>query len=351
MVYKFPPRGRLLNLPIFHPARRIWILTNFRNSITLLLPRNAWLVALFLASSSQAADTLSAAPFAPLSFEEARGLSIEKLDLHIRGGEALFRLDIKNIANMSVRKKVGFHLPTFEWKDLSDDYFDKDFPELTVKSDARSIHPLPTTRALSKKKDVTSLLKQAGFDPLMVASSSPDKFPSNIAASARKARRLVDAGLFEERQGTYFPAWTVSVQYHWSQRFEKKSNTEISYKYRLRPGFGIARIDDDAIKKVLAENCGSTGEVQSLLTNLRLSPEFLLFEEFDIPLANPVPKAVNIEFTPQPLNETFIPLISFGCFNKNAHLGERDGAGFSAFESSRSSIKFVTVSYQKTESK
>jgi hypothetical protein len=324
---------------------------NFRNAIILSSCRKRWLAALFLASSSQAADTLPAAPFAPFAFAETPGLSIEKLDLDIHGGEAQFRLEIKNAANLSIRKKVGFSLPLFGWDGLSNDYFDKNFPELTVRDDARPIHPSLTTQALSKKKDVTLILKRAGFDPLMVASSSTEQFPSSATPLVRRVRHLASAGLFEERQGGYFPTWNVSVQYHWIQQFQKTSNTEISYKYRLRPGFGITRIDDDTMKNVLETNCGSISEVQSSLKKLRLSPEFFLFEEFDIPLANPVPRTVNIEFTPQPLNDSFVPLISFGCFDKNAYNGGPSRAGFSALESNRRSISFVTISYQKTEPK
>lgn len=317
---------------------------------SLLDLHKGWLASLcFFVSSAQAADTLPAVPFAPLAFASTPGLSTEELNLRVQGREALFRLDVKNTSNLSLHKKISFSLQSFTWEGLSDDYFDKNFPELTVQVGSRQIHPLVTTQAFLKKKDVTFLLKHAGFDPLMVASANPDQFPADDTPSSRRAQRLVAAGLFAERQGTYFPSWHTAVRYHWVQRFPKNSNVEITYKYRLRPGFGIVRINDDALNNVLRANCGSIDEVQSLLKEVKPSPEFFLFEEFDIPLASPSPRKVKIEFNPQRLNESFVPIASFGCLDKKTYQGSSGTAGFSALASNIRSVRFVAISYQKIE--
>ncbi|AZN36332.1 DUF4424 family protein [Iodobacter ciconiae] len=292
-----------------------------------------------LSSGAYSADSLPAAPFGAL--QTSSNIKIISSDVEIKGKQVTGAVRVKNIEKKTSDGHFFYELPAFKWEGLSDDYFDKNFPEFALESEKNKIIPKITIKAYINNKNISNILETHGIDPLLVASADINKFPfiseNNIF--------LEKKGIFKRAEDQYIPEWSLAIKLEWKHKFTNNEKYAFNSRYLARPGFSILNIDDDFFNKKLNTYCADLEKTHFLINKEGIKSKYFLVEEYDIPMFADVPHNTSMNYTSKQDNSNFTPLAVFQCKDNFESIKHTSPSSFIGLNARLKNIKFMLLSY------
>lgn len=135
-----------------------------------------------------------------------------------------------NPTRQDVTIEVAFPIPEYTY---DPEYGTPQFDDFTVEADGARLSCQKLAKATLKGKDVTKEIEDAGLpvaDLRSIGRKGADNPADHLAPQTRQ--RLEAAGLLTKDQDYgWIPLWTVSVVYHWQQRFPAGQITQVHHTY------------------------------------------------------------------------------------------------------------------------
>lgn len=229
---------------------------------------------------------------------------------------ANIRYTLLNDQRKQIDGVLTFYSPLFGWSGEDTTYSDRHFPELTVRSGAKSIHPTTRVNAFHDGIDVTRRLSTLKIDPLRVSLRGDALIPM-----AQLNRKAVDAAirdrLLTADDGLLTPNWYVQVSHAFHVQFERPDEKYIDIQYKLRPGFEPLPWSDKRLEALASEHCTTIEQLKAATqeTGKPLS-DFVVAQTYQIPLGlgnAPLPEQVSVDFLQNSLWSGLSPKASFTC--------------------------------------
>lgn len=218
----------------------------FRFTIVVLL----LLVATFV-NRSFANDTLAEITPQGLQLKTEENISIEKEYLYI----SLKRIEVsyvfKNHSDKDITSEVAFPVPPYWALSVKNDnysHYPVNFGDFIVEVDGKQIDYKKEVRAVVNGKDNTDILKSLdisieNFGRFDFSKPHAENDISKLSKSDKK--RLRDLGILVAENKVVEPNWTVSIKYHWTQKFPANSVVNIKHSYTPYPGsFYVPSLND-----------------------------------------------------------------------------------------------------------
>jgi hypothetical protein len=186
-----------------------------------------------------------------LEFKSLKGVSMDKEDLSISTDRIQVQYEFTNLTAKDIVSEVAFPIPEYKWSILGRSV--TDFADFTVEVDGKRIPFKREVKAFAKGKDCTRILTdmdisivdfakyESGYYPGMKKPFVDDLKPAD-------KERLVDLGILkpfiETEPETVYPDWSVSIKYHWTQRFPAGKTVIIKHSYGPYAGYRPFCSDD-----------------------------------------------------------------------------------------------------------
>ncbi|MGA3372242.1 MAG: DUF4424 family protein [Terracidiphilus sp.] len=165
--------------------------------------------------------------------------------------------DFRNDTDQDVTTEVAFPVPPYENEGLEGNIQEQSFQSFLLWVDGNQISYATEAKATVKGKDITALLKANHVDIPTFGHFFEDRgedqirVPDYSRLSKAAQSRLLKEGVFEDTGGFIDSAWTVHLQYHWTQTFPAHSTIHIRHEYSPAVGFtqvGLSAIEDSLTK-------------------------------------------------------------------------------------------------------
>ncbi|RZJ60787.1 MAG: hypothetical protein EON49_07330 [Acidovorax sp.] len=187
--------------------------------------------------------------------------------------------------------------PLFGWLGDSETYPDRHFPELRVLSAGQPVALTESVKAVAGKGavDVSTLLRQAGVNPWLIADTPP--FVPTEGISADLLAQLVRAGAVGTSGTDHVAQWraqrTLGVALPPGQTLD--------IRYRLRPGYAL--MTQQALTKANLRHryCLTDAPLRALSTQFGRSAQFIAKRyEIAVGAQDRTPPPVRLSVVPQP---------------------------------------------------
>lgn len=232
--------------------------------------RLGWILAVLCLTLWLHADdtlaTMGAGGLVPLKFTQIR---MAREDLEIGVHQIRVSYEFRNDSENDVVAMVAFPLPTLNGPDLWHSPWEMptktrpNFVDFELSVEGKKVVPQLEVKALSGKRDVTSILRGNGMPPLAVIDDF-DAFrkrwsalPPKSLNILKKHELLIDDGEVPKDgklQSDYFPNWNVEAKFYWAQRFPAHHSVHISHTYKPVVGGGYMETADT---RSLDDYCGT----------------------------------------------------------------------------------------------
>lgn len=223
---------------------------------------------LFAALLCPAAVAFEAENGVPLAITAEIGpLAIERLAVRLHGRDVTIRTELLN--DSGERQVAAFYAstPLFGQLGIAEEYADKSFRDLRVTIDGARAALQSYPKAYFRGRDITSLVRKAGVDPL----PHPD-------SDQRKLRRLGSV------DGAQPSDWRGSVTYAWKATLAKGARSVHEVRFRALPRFALEMVDSDRLTRQVAQFCGDPARVRRLLAQADPQASAVMVERYDIPV-------------------------------------------------------------------
>jgi len=192
-----------------------------------------------------------------LQFKSIKDISIDKEELSISRDRVEVICHFRNQSTSDIVTEVAFPIPEYKWALLGRSV--TNFSDFIVEVDGKKEPYKREVKAFARGKDCTQILTdmnisivdfgkyESGFDPVMKRRYVT--FVDRLKPTDKKT--LIDLGILrafiEAEPDVVFPDWTVSIKYHWTQRFPANKTLTIKHSYGPYAGFRsfCARESDD----------------------------------------------------------------------------------------------------------
>lgn len=307
----------------------------------LVTSKNICYLLMWLSGGVYAADSLPAAPFGSLQIYPNLKIKVISSIVEVKGKQVSNSVSVMNIGKKTLDVHFFYPLPVFKWEGLSNDYFDKNFPEFSLESERNEITPMVTTESYVNEKNVSNILDEYGIDPLLVASADITKFPfvgeNNIA--------LEKAGVFRRAEDQYIPEWRLAIKLEWKHKINSKEKYVFNSKYLARPGFSILNSEDEFFNEKLNMYCANLEKTRFLINKVGVQSKYFLVEEYDFPMLVNLTNKTSINYTPKQDNSNFIPLAIFQCGDNFKSIKYTSLTSFTGLNARLNNVKFMLLSY------
>jgi hypothetical protein len=156
--------------------------------------------------------------------------------LRISPDKIVVDYDFRNDTAEAVRTEVAFPVPPYSYGPDNPAISDASFSDFQLLVDGKVTAFQTEAKATLNGKDVTAILTADKIDiptfgHLHEPSGSETVYhtPDIERLPKPEQQRLAQLGLFDAEDG--WGAWTVSLQYHWTQTFPAHSTTHIRHQY------------------------------------------------------------------------------------------------------------------------
>lgn len=168
--------------------------------------------------------------------------------LRISPEKVIVDYDFRNDTAEDVKTEVAFPVPPYSYGPDNAAISDASFSSFQLYVDGRSVAYQTEAKASLNGSDVTAILTAdkidiASFGHLQEPSGSENVYRTPDIERLPKAeqQRLAQLGLFDAEDG--WGAWTVQLQYHWTQTFPAHSATHIRHEYTPVEGSELMLLD------------------------------------------------------------------------------------------------------------
>jgi hypothetical protein len=199
--------------------------------------------------------------------------------LRISPEKVIVDYDFRNDSAEEVKTEVAFPVPPYSYGPESPAVSDASFSDFKLSVDGKNVAFETEAKAVLKDKDVTAILNA---DKIDIASFGHVHEPTGLETDYRtpdidrlpkaEQERLVQLGLYDAEDG--WGAWTVQLQYHWTQTFPAHSTVHIRHEYTPVEGSELMLLD--TVENVF-EHKQPTGDAENVkyaLQDMRLLEEF-----------------------------------------------------------------------------
>ncbi len=182
-----------------------------------------------------------------LQFKLLKDVSIDKEELSISKDRVEVIYHFRNQEMTDIITEVAFPIPEYKWAMVGRSV--TDFADFTIEVDGNKKSYKREVRAFAKGMDCTTILTdmnisivdfgkyESGFDPVM--GRPYVTFVDRLKPTDKK--KLMDLGILrafiEAEPDVVFPDWSVSIKYHWNQRFPAGKTVIIKHSYGPYAGF------------------------------------------------------------------------------------------------------------------
>jgi hypothetical protein len=188
--------------------------------------------------------------------------------LQISPARVVVDYDFRNDTDQDVTTEVAFPVPPYSYSPDGPGIPYASFSDFHLFVDGKQAAFQIEAKATLSGKDVTAILQSDGIDiatfgHLHEPSGAESYYhtPDLERLPPMEQRRLIDLGLFEPEKSDQWGAWTVSLQYHWTQTFPAHSTIHIRHEYT--PVDGSELMSPETLKNVL-QHKEPTGDAETV---------------------------------------------------------------------------------------
>jgi uncharacterized protein DUF4424 len=199
--------------------------------------------------------------------------------LRISPDKVIVDYDFRNDTADDVTTEVAFPVPPYSYGPENPAVSDASFSDFKLFVDGKPVTFQTEAKATLNNKDVTAILTA---DKIDIASFGHLREPTGSETDYRtpdidrlpklEQQRLAELGLFDVEDG--WGAWTVQLQYHWTQTFPAHSTVHIRHEYAPVEGSELMMLD--TVENVF-EHKQPTGDAENVkyaLLDMHLLEEF-----------------------------------------------------------------------------
>lgn len=253
---------------------------------------------------STLAGTASAFEFEPavaLTIGEKVGnLSVDDIRINLSGKSVTIKGRVDNPRTTPVRNGYFAYTPLFNRMGVGEENYSKDFKEFRVAINEQPVLLSEERRGFFLGRDITTLLRQAGLDPL----------PSENADSL-KVKKLSHHIGFDIQNGL---EWQGFVSYSFTPTFAPKSSSTIKIAYTALPQFSLEKVGGEQFAQIISQHSGNAGSLGQAIRSNHPDAEYVLIERYDIPASFFDGKTVFVKVSQPPTNWAGVhPFASLAC--------------------------------------
>lgn len=190
---------------------------------------------------SYANDTAAEIAVGGIQFKEEKNISIEREELFISQKRVEVNYLFRNHSKTDIVTEIAFPIPQYEYKI---DSGIPDFDDFMVEVNGRKVEYRKEIRAFAGGKDHTKLLQGMNVSISDFGKFDPQKKPYYISKLSEKDKvTLIKLRIADTAPEVGWPLWSVSMKYHWTQKFP--ANETISIRHTYTPYCGYKPIEND----------------------------------------------------------------------------------------------------------
>jgi Domain of unknown function (DUF4424) len=224
-------------------------------------------VALLLAFPAFADDSAASIAAGGLVPRRETRIVMAKEVLQIGPEKVVVDYDFRNDSDQDVMTEVAFPVPPYTYTPDNPPISNESFSDFRLSINGKPAAFETEAKATLNGKDVTAILTD---DKIDIATFGHLREIDNANTSAQtpdidrlpkaEQQRLAQLGLYDAEDG--WGAWTVDLQYHWTQTFPAHSTVHIRHEYT--PVEGSELMELDTLQNVLEHKQPSTGDADSI---------------------------------------------------------------------------------------
>jgi len=242
--------------------------------------------ALLLVATPALADDASGGVEPPrLGFVPDDLVSVRERQVHLDRRDAHVRVTLAGTGAGPTPHRLGrVATPSFKWRGDGDPYPTRQYPELAVRLDGRTVGLHDSVHAETPQGDITATLRAAHVDPFVIADSPPVVDTDKLAAA--QAQALRDAGALKpDPQADDLAMWSARRDAWFDLPARARAVLDVSYL--ARPAFALQPTQDGALDPTLRKVCTSTAALRQRAGDV-FAGEQVLVEDyvFDVAAAD-----------------------------------------------------------------
>jgi hypothetical protein len=176
-----------------------------------------------------------------IQFKEEKNISIEREELSISKKRIEVNYLFRNHSKTDISTEIAFPIPQYEY---SFDRVIPDFDDFIVEVNGQRVKYKKEIRAFVGGKDYTKLLEGMNVSISDFGKFDPQKKPYYISKLSEKDRAtLIKLRIADTAPEIGWPLWSVSMKYHWTQKFPASETVSIRHTYT--PYYGYKPIEYD----------------------------------------------------------------------------------------------------------
>ncbi len=211
-----------------------------------------------------------------IQLKNERNVEIEREDLFISNEKIEITYKFKNLSDKDIITEVAFPIPVYSYK------YDTqlpDFDSFTVFENGGKIECFEEAKALVKGKNYADILKSMNISIKDFGKYNPEEKTNFFdKLNSQNQAILLKKGLVVSKPEVGWPNWTVSLYYHWKQKFPANRTIEIKHSYK--PYCGYEPVSYEARNDFFKESCSDDAarkSVKKFVNNGYFYPEWVSY--------------------------------------------------------------------------
>lgn len=259
------------------------------------------IIAVLLSTLAGAASAFEFESAVPLAIgEEPVNLNVDNLRVELSGKSVTIDGRVDNVGAVAVKNGYFAYTPIFNRLGVGEENYSKDFQDLRVSVDGKSVALTSERRGFFLGKDITALLRRVGLNPL------PDENADR--SKIKKLSRELD---FELQNGL---DWQGFVSYSWTPVFGPTSSNAMKISYAAMPQFSLEKVGGENFSQLVSQHCGDAESLGKLIKSSHPIAEYVLIERYDLPISLIGGETVSVKVSQPATNWAGVhPFASFAC--------------------------------------